>query len=93
MKQPLVIASELTSSPGPSSPNPSAETSEAEEQYARCQEALLAFHLRTGTLPSIKVLDEEITKTGDLAVAGGTYSDIWLGTWLGSKTVSRHHSP
>ncbi|KAF6742353.1 TKL/TKL-ccin protein kinase [Ephemerocybe angulata] len=78
MMQPLMISNVLTSSPGPSSPIALPDTRD-EQQYRRCEEALFAFHARTGTLPAIKILDSEITKSGDLAVAGGTYSDIWLG--------------
>lgn len=62
-----------------------------EEQYQRSQDALFSFHLETGILPSIKVLDYEIRKTSELAVAGGAYSDIWLGEWLGNQTVSPLH--
>ncbi|KAF6764956.1 TKL/TKL-ccin protein kinase [Ephemerocybe angulata] len=87
MMQPLMISNVLTSSPGPSSPIALPDTRD-EQQYRRCEEALFAFHARTGTLPAIKILDSEITKSGDLAVAGGTYSDIWLGKWLGYKTAS-----
>lgn len=49
------------------------------------QDALFQFHIETGTLPTIKVLNAEISKVEDTAVAGGTYSDIWLGLWLGKK--------
>ena len=28
-----------------------------------------------------------MTKVGELAVAGGTYSDIWVGMWLGEEKV------
>lgn len=35
----------------------------------------------------MKVLNGEVTKERELAVAGGTYSDIWLGTWLGEEKV------
>ncbi|RXW13028.1 hypothetical protein EST38_g12827 [Candolleomyces aberdarensis] len=59
-----------------------------EGQYQKSRDALFSFHLQTGTLPTIKVLDEEITKTSELAVAGGIYSDIWLGKWLGNQTVA-----
>ncbi|KAJ2920923.1 hypothetical protein H1R20_g16170, partial [Candolleomyces eurysporus] len=59
-----------------------------EGQYQKSRDALFAFHVQTGTLPTIKVLDEEITKTSELAVAGGIYSDIWLGKWLGNQTVA-----
>lgn len=45
------------------------------------------LHRETGIPPIIKVLDGEVTKVGSLAVAGGTYSDIWVGMWLGEEKV------
>lgn len=38
-------------------------------------------------LPPVKVLDGEIVKLDDIPVAGGTYSDIWLGRWLEEEKV------
>ncbi|KAG2020583.1 TKL/TKL-ccin protein kinase, variant 2 [Coprinopsis cinerea AmutBmut pab1-1] len=52
------------------------------------RDALYQFHLQTGTLPAIKILNEEITRRSDHAVAGGTHSDIWEGLWLGRKKVA-----
>jgi len=43
------------------------------------------LHDLTGIPPLIKILDGEIKKTGELAVAGGPSSDIWCGIWLGQK--------
>jgi hypothetical protein len=37
------------------------------------------------------MLNGEVTKQGDLAIAGGTYSDIWLGLWLGEEKVRVLH--
>jgi len=45
------------------------------------------LHDLTGIPPLIKILDGEIKKTGELAVAGGPSSDIWCGIWLGQKRV------
>jgi hypothetical protein len=36
----------------------------------------------------VKRLNGEVTKVGDLAVMGGTYSDVWVGTWLGMEKVA-----
>jgi hypothetical protein len=67
---------------------PGASAGVTEGDYEKYRDALFTFHLQTGTLPTIKVLNDEVTKTSDLAVAGGIYSDIWLGKWLGKQTVS-----
>jgi hypothetical protein len=57
------------------------------------QHGLLDLHRATGILPSVKRLDGEVTKEGELAIAGGTYSDIWIGYWLGEQKVrSANHS-
>jgi hypothetical protein len=60
----------------------------AEERYDVLERGLVNLHDLTGILPTIKKLDGEIKKDGDLAVAGGTNSDIWRGRWLGQKHVS-----
>jgi len=33
-------------------------------------------------------LNGEVTKVGELAVTGGTYSDVWMGSWLGGEKVA-----
>lgn len=48
---------------------------------------LINLHRATGIPPTVKVLNGEVTKERELAVAGGTYSDIWLGTWLGEEKL------
>jgi hypothetical protein len=57
------------------------------ERYLQYQRGLINLHLTTGIPPTVKILDGEVTKQGDLAIAGGTYSDIWLGVWLSEKKV------
>ena len=47
------------------------------------------LHRETGIPPTIKKLDGEVTRDSELAVAGGMYSDIWIGSWLGEEKV-RH---
>lgn len=57
------------------------------ERYLEYQRSLINLHRITGLPPSVKVLNGEITKAGDLAVAGGAYSDVWKGKWLGEEEV------
>ncbi|KAF4603972.1 hypothetical protein EYR38_004388 [Pleurotus pulmonarius] len=57
------------------------------ERYLEFQRGLMNLHRATGLPPSVKVLNGEITKAGDLAVAGGAYSDVWKGKWLGEEEV------
>ncbi|TFK67876.1 kinase-like protein [Pluteus cervinus] len=44
------------------------------------QPVLDRLHRASG--PHIKILNGEIQRHGDLAMAGGVYSEIWLGSWL-----------
>lgn len=75
----MIIATERSSS-SPPLPQDS-------QRYLQYQRGLINLHRVTGIPPSVKVLNGEVTKEGELAVAGGTYSDIWLGTWLGEEKV------
>lgn len=36
----------------------------------------------------MKRLNGEVTKLGDIAIMGGTYSDVWMGEWLGAEKVA-----
>lgn len=56
-------------------------------RYLQCQRGLINLHHETGIPPTIKILDGEVTKVCQLAVGGGTYSDIWVGMWLGEEKV------
>jgi len=58
-----------------------------EKRYLDVQRGLMNLHDLTGIPPLIKILDGEIKKMGELAVAGGPSSDIWRGIWLGQKRV------
>jgi len=58
------------------------------QRYLEYQRGLINLHRETGILPTIKVLNGEVIKVSDLAVAGGTYSDIWIGRWLGEEKVN-----
>jgi hypothetical protein len=57
------------------------------QKYLQCQRDLITLHRETGIPPTIKKLDGEVTRTSDLAIAGGMYSDIWMGLWLGEEKV------
>ncbi|KAJ3517797.1 hypothetical protein NLJ89_g281 [Agrocybe chaxingu] len=57
-------------------------------KYLQYQRGLINLHRETGVPPTIKVLNGEVTKHGDLAIAGGVYSDIWAGKWLGEEKVA-----
>ncbi|KAH0584149.1 hypothetical protein H2248_009709 [Termitomyces sp. 'cryptogamus'] len=61
-----------------------------EQQREVVQRGLIQLHELTGIPPSIKLMNGEVIRIGDLAVAGGTYSDIWQGLWLGEKKVKRY---
>ena len=58
------------------------------QRYLQYQRGLINLHRETGIPPSIKVLNGEVVRKGDFAVAGGAYSDIWVGMWLGEEKVS-----
>ncbi|KZP29985.1 kinase-like protein [Athelia psychrophila] len=64
-----------------SSPKPMHERDEI-------RRGLWELHKLTGVPPTVKILDGEVDKIGDLAVTGGTYSDIWEGKWMGRDKVA-----
>ncbi|KAF8906038.1 TKL/TKL-ccin protein kinase [Gymnopilus junonius] len=57
------------------------------QRYLEYQRGLIKLHRETGIPPTIKILNGEVIRNGELAVAGGTYSDIWVGLWLGEEKV------
>jgi hypothetical protein len=57
------------------------------QRYLQYQRDLITLHRETGIPPTIKKLNGEVTRTSDLAVAGGMYSDIWMGLWLDEEKV------
>lgn len=75
-----MIADRRTSSSPPPQPQDS-------ERYLKYQRGLFELHRSTGIPPTVKSLNGEVTKVGDLAVTGGTYSDVWVGEWLGEQKV------
>ena len=75
----LMVADKRSASPPPINAD--------SQRYLEYQRGLLLLHENTGIPPSVKILNGEVVRIGDLAVAGGTYSDIWHGEWLGKKKV------
>jgi hypothetical protein len=60
---------------------------ETTTKYSQCEEAILSLHRATGIPPTVKRLDGEITRQGDIPFTGGLYCDVWLGTWLSGEKV------
>uniref|UniRef100_A0A8H7Y2H7 Protein kinase domain-containing protein n=1 Tax=Psilocybe cubensis TaxID=181762 RepID=A0A8H7Y2H7_PSICU len=56
--------------------------------YLELQRDLITLHRETGIPPTIKILDGEVKRLDTIPIAGGTYSDVWLGLWLGEKKVA-----
>ena len=57
------------------------------QRYLQYQRRLINLHRETGIPPSIKVLNCGVVRSSDSPVAGGAYSDIWEGMWLGEEKV------
>ncbi|KAJ3545922.1 hypothetical protein NMY22_g2256 [Coprinellus aureogranulatus] len=83
-----MIADKLVDSPGPSSPIPSRGGSADTHEVEKWQTTLYNFHVQTGVLPTCKVINGEVTRTSDMAVDGGVYSDIWQGLYLNHGKVA-----
>ena len=85
-----MIAERRTSSSPPPGPHLPAPPPQDNQRYLQYQHGLFKLHQITGIPPSVKILDGEVTKVGELAVTGGTYSDVWQGQWLGEEKVRGH---
>ncbi|CAL1703915.1 unnamed protein product [Somion occarium] len=57
-------------------------------EYLQIQHGLTELYKRMGIPPTVKHLDGEVIRDGDIPVAGGTYSDVWIGWWLGETKVA-----
>ncbi|TRM59477.1 kinase-like domain-containing protein [Schizophyllum amplum] len=57
-------------------------------QVEGLQHGLVNLHNMTGIPPYIKRLDGEVERDDSMAIAGGTYSDIWQGTWMREHRVA-----
>lgn len=87
--QELMIADQRTSSsPPPLAPPPLPQMPQEGERYLQYQRGLFELHRAANIPPTVKSLNGEVTKIGDLAVTGGTYSDVWIGEWLGMEKVA-----
>ncbi|KAJ7582457.1 TKL/TKL-ccin protein kinase [Mycena floridula] len=75
----------ITEQPGTRS---TSQQRDAQRRLEECQRGLLTLHQKTGIAPSVKILDGEVMKLGELPIAGGSDSDIWLGQWLGEEKVA-----
>ncbi len=61
---------------------------ERQKRYQQYEAGLTALHEFTGIPPTVKILDGEVTKVGDIAFSGGPYSDVWEGKWLNGGKVA-----
>jgi len=67
---------------------PATPNSATRAKYSQYEETVLRLHQATGIPPTIKRLDGEIERQGDIPFAGGLYCDVWLGTWLSGEKVA-----
>ncbi|KAF9444679.1 kinase-like protein [Macrolepiota fuliginosa MF-IS2] len=77
--------------PGPSSAPSSSSAPNRQVAAQQCREmqrGLAMLHRMTAIPPSNKILDGEVRKTDNLAIAGGSSSDIWRGLWLDEMKVA-----
>jgi hypothetical protein len=75
-------------SPSPAPSNSAYTPVNDPAMYLQVQRGLLDLHRVKGTYPSVKILNGEVIRDGHFPVAGGAYSDVWVGRWLGEYKVS-----
>ncbi|KIJ34640.1 hypothetical protein M422DRAFT_34989 [Sphaerobolus stellatus SS14] len=56
--------------------------------YTEFQDYVLNFHQVTGVMPTIPNLNQEIVRMEGPPIAGGTYSEVSKGLWLGKIEVA-----
>lgn len=61
------------------------------KEYENVQRALTELYRQLGIKPTVQLLDGEITRQDSIPVAGGIYSDVWIGWWLGETKVIYHY--
>ena len=57
------------------------------KEYRELRNALTQLSNRLQVLPTVKDLNGFVKREGDIPVSGGTYSDVWMGTYLGRKVA------
>lgn len=77
----------LSTDPIPRVSSPIPLSTEDSSRYLEYQRGLINLHRETGIPPTVKVLNNEVRRIGELAVAGGFWSDIWQGLWLDEEKV------
>ncbi|TCD59782.1 hypothetical protein EIP91_011471 [Steccherinum ochraceum] len=58
------------------------------EAYLETERGMSKLFALTGIPPTVRTLNGEVTRRDDLPYVGGTYSDIWIGFWLGNHKVA-----
>ncbi|CCM02903.1 uncharacterized protein FIBRA_05017 [Fibroporia radiculosa] len=58
------------------------------QERERYSNGLVQLHQLTGIPPTIKRLDGEVIKEGELPVERGSHSEVWRGIWLGGEVVA-----
>lgn len=61
---------------------------ERSQEYQDIQRALTELYKRLRTRPQVYNLNGEVSRLGDIPVSGGTYSDVWMGLWMGDQKVA-----
>ncbi|KAH7927706.1 kinase-like protein [Leucogyrophana mollusca] len=82
----IFIGPRLTTSPSSTLP-PMSPTPEMTVQN-QIEHALMSLHRLTGIPPTVKILDNQVTKLGTSPVKGGPCSEVWEGLWLGGEKVA-----
>lgn len=57
--------------------------------YIEMERGMSQLYAITKVPPTVRNLNGEITRPDELPYSGGTYSDVWVGYWLGDQKV-RH---
>ncbi|KAF9444681.1 hypothetical protein P691DRAFT_807000 [Macrolepiota fuliginosa MF-IS2] len=86
----VVVTGAEHSGPGPSSaPSPPSAPNRqvAAQQYREVQRGMAMLHRMTAILPPNKILNGEVRRMDNLAIAGGSSSDIWRGLWLEAEKL------
>ncbi|KAH8108197.1 TKL/TKL-ccin protein kinase [Cristinia sonorae] len=58
------------------------------QSYLETQRGLSKLHMLTGVLPTVKILNGMVKKLDQIPVAGGVFSDVYLGYWLEDQKVA-----